>query len=68
MQDRFGKNIDGISNKKLFLFDMDGTIYEENRLFEGVIEFFTKTFKHLISPFSFGAIQRIFSAKACAAR
>ena len=38
MQDRFGKNIAEISNKKLFLFDMDGTIYEENRLFDGVVE------------------------------
>lgn len=38
MQDRFGKSIEAISDKKLFLFDMDGTIYEENRLFEGVVE------------------------------
>ena len=27
-----------IRNKKLFLFDMDGTIYNENILFEGTIE------------------------------
>lgn len=38
MEDRFGKNIENIAEKKLFLFDMDGTIYEENRLFDGVKE------------------------------
>ena len=27
-----------IKNKKLFLFDMDGTIYNENKLFDGTIE------------------------------
>lgn len=39
MNDYFGKKIDELKNKKLFLLDMDGTIYQENELFEGVIEF-----------------------------
>ena len=37
MQDFFGKTAD-LSQKRLFLFDMDGTIYRENELFDGVIE------------------------------
>lgn len=37
MKDYFGKSAD-LSEKKLFLFDMDGTIYRENALFDGVIE------------------------------
>lgn len=37
MKDYFEKSAD-LSNKKLFLFDMDGTIYRENSLFDGVIE------------------------------
>lgn len=37
-QDFFGKNASSLRDKKLFLFDMDGTIYEENRLFEGTID------------------------------
>ena len=28
-----------LHNKKLFLFDIDGTISRENELFDGVIEF-----------------------------
>lgn len=35
--DKYGKNADGLRQKKLFLFDMDGTIYEEDRLFEGTL-------------------------------
>ena len=27
MKDYFGKNCDALKNKKLYLFDMDGTIY-----------------------------------------
>lgn len=38
MEDYFGKNADALKNKKLFLFDMDGTIYKENRLFDDVLE------------------------------
>lgn len=38
MFDYFGKNTDCLNDKKLFLFDMDGTIYCENDLFDGVIE------------------------------
>lgn len=33
--DFFGKNASELKNKKLFLFDMDGTIYEENNVFDG---------------------------------
>ncbi|MDS2527699.1 phosphotransferase [Streptococcus pneumoniae] len=36
--DYFGADISELQNKKLFLFDMDGTIYEEDRLFEGTLE------------------------------
>ncbi len=37
-KDCFGKDCSSIKNKKLFLFDMDGTIYCENKLFDGVKE------------------------------
>ena len=33
MIDYFGKNTDELKSKKLFLIDMDGTIYRENRNF-----------------------------------
>lgn len=36
ISDFYGKDISPLKEKKLFLFDMDGTIYEENRLFDGV--------------------------------
>ena len=42
MQDYFGKDTSGFVHKKLFLFDMDGTIYRENDLFDGVIELLAK--------------------------
>lgn len=29
MNDYFGKDASGLKNKKMWLFDMDGTIYEE---------------------------------------
>lgn len=35
-KDYFGKEIFKLNSKKLFLFDMDGTIYLDNQLFEGV--------------------------------
>ncbi len=38
MKDRFGKSLAPLAEKKLFLFDMDGTIYLGNNLFEGVRE------------------------------
>lgn len=36
--DLFGKNCSELLEKKLFLFDMDGTIYEEDKVFDGTIE------------------------------
>ncbi len=42
MKDYFGKNADVLLTKKLFLFDMDGTIYRENDLFDGVIDLLKK--------------------------
>ena len=42
MQDYFGKNADALKMKKLYLFDMDGTIYRENDLFDGIIEMLEK--------------------------
>ena len=30
--------IDALKNKRLFLFDMDGTIYFDDRLFDGTID------------------------------
>ena len=41
MQDFLGKAAD-LSHKQLFLFDIDGTIYCENKLFDGVIEVLKK--------------------------
>ena len=38
MKDFFGKDLSGLKEKKLFLFDMDGTIYLGNTLFDGVLE------------------------------
>lgn len=37
--DKYGKNADALRHKKLFLLDMDGTIYNENRIFEGTLDF-----------------------------
>ena len=37
LTDKYGKNAEVLRRKTLFLFDMDGTIYEENRLFEGTL-------------------------------
>lgn len=36
--DFFGKNSDILKEKKLFLFDMDGTIYNDNDIFDGTID------------------------------
>lgn len=38
MKDYFGKSADALKIKKLYLFDMDGTVYLENTLFDGVTE------------------------------
>lgn len=38
MKDYFGTNAENLKEKKLFLFDMDGTIYEEETLFDGTLE------------------------------
>ena len=38
-KDFLGKDYSRLSDKKLYLFDMDGTIYLDNDLFEGVDEF-----------------------------
>ena len=42
MKDYFGKNADRLKKKKLFLFDMDGTIYLGDSLFDGILELFQK--------------------------
>ena len=36
--DYFGKNCDYLKTKRLFLLDMDGTIYNENKLFDGTLD------------------------------
>lgn len=38
VKDYFGKDTSSLKEKKLYLFDMDGTIYLENDLFDGVKE------------------------------
>ena len=40
--DFFGKDACVLKDKKLWLFDMDGTIYEEERLFDGTLELLAK--------------------------
>lgn len=40
--DVLGKDFSCLKSKKLYLFDMDGTIYLDNDLFEGVDEFLTR--------------------------
>ena len=42
MKDYFGKDADILIGKKLWLFDMDGTIYEEDRVFDGTIDLLKK--------------------------
>ncbi len=41
MQDYIGKDASVLRGKRLFLFDMDGTIYEGERLFAGVADMLT---------------------------
>lgn len=38
MRDYFNKNSDELKNKKLFLFDMDGTIYLDEEIFDGTLD------------------------------
>ncbi|MBQ8374896.1 MAG: HAD-IIA family hydrolase [Clostridia bacterium] len=38
MKDYFGKDATALKDKKLFLFDMDGTVYLDETLFDGVKE------------------------------
>lgn len=40
--DKLGKNADALCRKKLFLLDMDGTIYNENRIFDGTLDFLSQ--------------------------
>ena len=42
MKDYFGKDASVLQTKKLFLFDMDGTIYLGDKLFDGVIDLLKK--------------------------
>lgn len=37
--DKLSQNADALLLKKLFLLDMDGTIYNENRIFDGTLDF-----------------------------
>ena len=42
MQDITGKNSDSLKEKTLYLLDMDGTIYNENEIFEGTLDFLSE--------------------------
>ena len=42
MHDRFNQDLSPLKQKKLFLFDMDGTIYNDNVIFDGVLELLSK--------------------------
>ncbi len=42
MNDYFGKDASELKNKKLWLFDMDGTIYEEEQVFDGTLDLLHK--------------------------
>lgn len=46
VKDYFGKNATQLKNKKLWLFDMDGTIYEENKLFDGALDLLNRIVKN----------------------
>lgn len=39
LTDKLGNNAEALRKKKLFLLDMDGTIYNENQIFEGTLDF-----------------------------
>ena len=38
MKDIFAVNAEDLREKRLWLFDMDGTIYEEEKLFDGTLD------------------------------
>ena len=38
MRDYFGKDSENLKNKKLFLFDMDGTIYMDEEIYDGTLD------------------------------
>ncbi|MBR2968951.1 MAG: HAD-IIA family hydrolase [Clostridia bacterium] len=38
MKDYFGRNAEALKSKRLYLFDMDGTVYLDETLFDGVAE------------------------------
>ena len=38
MKDYFGKNAERLKNKKLWLFDLDGTVYVDDSLLPGATE------------------------------
>ena len=38
MKDYYGKDYSELKNKKLWLFDMDGTVYLGDRLFDGTLD------------------------------
>lgn len=42
MNDYFGKDASELKAKKLWLFDLDGTIYEEDQLFDGTLDLLKK--------------------------
>ena len=46
LTDKFKKNADALRYKKLFLLDMDGTIYNENSIFEGTLDFLSQIEKN----------------------
>lgn len=42
LTDKLGKNAEKLRTKRLFLLDMDGTIYNEDRLFDGTLDFLSR--------------------------
>lgn len=42
LTDKLLQNADALLHKKLFLLDMDGTIYNENQIFDGTLDFLSQ--------------------------
>lgn len=42
LTDKLFQNADALLHKKLFLLDMDGTIYNENQIFDGTLDFLSQ--------------------------